>query len=146
MAEGDRLRLAAVLAADAELDVVAGPASALDGDLHQVAHPALVDRLERVALQDPGLEVVREVLYDAVEAVMVRDRASVRIRVRDLEFRLAAAIQKRVESFGLVLLDRRVGVVSEMLDDRKYLCPLPVAARLTESAKGARFEIELPGV
>ena len=60
MAERDRLRLAAVLAADPELDVVAGPAPALDRDLHQVADAALVDRLERVALEHARLQVVGE--------------------------------------------------------------------------------------
>ena len=51
MAEGDRLRLAAVLAADAELEVGTHAAAALDGELHQVADALLVDRLERVALE-----------------------------------------------------------------------------------------------
>ena len=60
MAERDRLRLAAVLAADAELEVVADAAAALDGDPHQVADAVLVDRLERVALEDAVLEVVRQ--------------------------------------------------------------------------------------
>ena len=60
VAERDRLRLAAVLAADAELEVLARAAAALDRDLHQVADAVLVDRLERVALEDAGLEVVRE--------------------------------------------------------------------------------------
>ena len=60
MAEGDRLRLAAVLAADAELDLLARAAAALDGDLHQVADAVLVDRLERVAIEDSRLEVVGE--------------------------------------------------------------------------------------
>ena len=42
-------------------DAVMGAlAPALDGEHHQVADPVLVDRLERIAVQHAGLEVVRE--------------------------------------------------------------------------------------
>src|SRR5437879_792846 len=50
VAEADRLRLAAVLAADAHLQVLLDAAAALDGDPHQLPHPALVEDLERIAL------------------------------------------------------------------------------------------------
>ena len=69
VAEGDGLRLAAVLAADAQLDPGPLPAAALDGDLHQVADPLLVDRLERVALEHAALEVIGE----EAAAVVARD-------------------------------------------------------------------------
>jgi hypothetical protein len=46
-----------VLAADAELQVVLQAPPALDGDPHEVAHAALVERLERVPLQRAVLEV-----------------------------------------------------------------------------------------
>src|SRR4051812_3983734 len=52
LAEVDRGRVAAMLAADAELEVGANEAAALDGDLHQVADPLLVERDERVLLED----------------------------------------------------------------------------------------------
>src|SRR4051812_35624261 len=52
VAERNRLRLAAVLAADAHLDLGLRGAPALDADPHQVADAALVDRLERVRLED----------------------------------------------------------------------------------------------
>src|SRR4029077_16219373 len=42
VAEGDRVRLAAVLAADAELQVLLGAAAALDRDPHQVADAVLL--------------------------------------------------------------------------------------------------------
>src|SRR4051794_8451899 len=57
VAERDRLRLAAVLAADADLDVGLRGAPALDADPHQVADAAFVDRLERIRLEDAVLHV-----------------------------------------------------------------------------------------
>src|SRR5262245_45222603 len=62
VAERDRLGLAAVLAADAHLQVFLHAPASLDGDPHQVAHPGLVERLERVALEHAVLEVAREEL------------------------------------------------------------------------------------
>src|SRR3954469_7602052 len=56
VAEGDRLRLAAVLAADPELQVLLGATAALDGDPHQVADAFLVEVLERVAVEHAVLE------------------------------------------------------------------------------------------
>src|SRR5215210_7480043 len=68
VAERDRLRLAAVLAADAELEVLLDAAPALDGDAHQVADAVLVEELERVALEHAVLEVARQELALGVVA------------------------------------------------------------------------------
>src|SRR5436190_9687552 len=55
--ELDRLGIAAVLAANAEFQIgLHGPALAR-GQPHQDAHPALIERLERVALQQSLLKV-----------------------------------------------------------------------------------------
>ena len=62
MAEGDRPRLAPVLAADAELQLRLRRPAALDGDPHQVADAAGVQGLEGVLLQHAVLEVVRQEL------------------------------------------------------------------------------------
>ena len=62
MAERDRARLAAVLAADAELDPRLRASSALDCDAHQLADALDVEHLERVPLEDPLLEVEGEEL------------------------------------------------------------------------------------
>ena len=62
VAERDGLRLAAVLAADAELQVVLDAAAALDRDAHQVADARAVERLERVLLEHVVLQVVGEEL------------------------------------------------------------------------------------
>ena len=51
-----------MLAADAELQVGLGRTTTLDGDSHQVADPVDVERLERVLLEHPFLEVVRQEL------------------------------------------------------------------------------------
>src|SRR4029078_1770628 len=60
--------LAAVLAADAELEVVLRAPAALDGDPHQVADALLVENLERVALAHAVLEVARQELALGVVA------------------------------------------------------------------------------
>ena len=62
VAERDRGRLSPVLAADAHLQVVLDASAAFDRDPHQVPHPALVDRLERVPLEHAVLEVARQEL------------------------------------------------------------------------------------
>src|SRR5262245_59336866 len=49
MAEGDRGRVAAVLAADADLELGARLAAALDADAHQFAHALAVDGDEGIA-------------------------------------------------------------------------------------------------
>ena len=53
VAEGDRGRVAAVLAADAELQIRTGPPSTLDGDMYHLAHSIGVQRNERIVLEDP---------------------------------------------------------------------------------------------
>ena len=62
MAERHGARLAPVLAADPELDVGLRASPPLHGDSHEVSDAVLVDDLERVALEDPVLEVVRQEL------------------------------------------------------------------------------------
>src|SRR5437588_10933723 len=60
VAEGHALRIAAVLAADAELDIRPRPATALSCNLDQRADAALIERHERIMLQDAALDVVRQ--------------------------------------------------------------------------------------
>src|SRR6266550_5575094 len=62
VAERDACGLTAVLAADAELDLFLRRAAALDRDSHQVSDSALVERLERVALEHAVLEVAGQEL------------------------------------------------------------------------------------
>src|SRR4051812_33592452 len=57
--EGDRLRVAAVLTAHAELEVGVGLAAPLGALVHELAHAARIDGLERVALQQSLLDVGR---------------------------------------------------------------------------------------
>src|SRR5688572_26367719 len=52
VAEGDRRRIAAVLAADADFEAGAHLAAALGADADQLAHPLLVDGDERVGGED----------------------------------------------------------------------------------------------
>jgi hypothetical protein len=58
--ERDRVGVAAVLAADAELEVRARLAADPGGEAHEPADAGAVDRLEGRAVEDPGFEVVRE--------------------------------------------------------------------------------------
>src|SRR4051812_5424784 len=55
----DRLRVAAMLAADPELDVGTRAPPLVDRDLHQ-ARDRVVERLERVEREDPVLDVLEE--------------------------------------------------------------------------------------
>ena len=55
VAELDGLRIAAVLAADADLEVGARVASLGGGHLHQLPDASLVERGERILLEDAGL-------------------------------------------------------------------------------------------
>src|SRR4029077_7796440 len=68
MAELDRLRVAAMLTADAELDLFLGATPSLDTDAHELADPGLVERLERILLDDAVLEVACEALPVGVVA------------------------------------------------------------------------------
>src|SRR5205814_1528238 len=55
--ESDRLRIAAVLAADAELDLGIPLAAPLGTDVHELANPVGVESFEGIALQQSLLEV-----------------------------------------------------------------------------------------
>ena len=62
MEEVDRLGVAAVLAADAELEPRMRLAPEPAGEPHQPPDAALVDRLERAAVDDLAVEVGRDEL------------------------------------------------------------------------------------
>src|SRR5215469_8389970 len=66
MAELDRRRLAAMLAADADFQVWPSLAAAFGGDLHQLAHAFLIERVERILLDDPFREIRRQNLVHVV--------------------------------------------------------------------------------
>ena len=89
MAERDRRRLAAVLAADPELQVFLRASPPLHGDPHQVAHSALVEDLERVALEHAVLEVVGEEL-------------PFRVVAREPERRLRQVVRAEREEVGVL--------------------------------------------
>src|SRR5688572_5680884 len=70
--ELDGRRLAAVLAADADLEVGARATPALDADLDELAHTLLVEDREGIVRQQPLLEVVGQELRHVVAAVAER--------------------------------------------------------------------------
>src|SRR5215210_4279994 len=113
VAEGDALRLAAVLAADAELDLLTRAAAALDRDPHQIPHPALVERLEGVRLQHAVLEVVREEL-------------ALRVVAREAERRLREVVRPEREEVGVLGDLAGADARARKLDHR----PAEVLARL----------------
>src|SRR5258705_8323174 len=90
VAEGDAPRLAAVLAADAQLELRFDTSPPLDGDAHQVADAVEVDHLERVALEHTVLEVARQEL-------------PLRVVARERERRLRQIVRAEGEEVG----DRR---------------------------------------
>ena len=69
MAELDTAWLTTVLAADSELDVLAGAAAFGCGDLHQLANAGLVDHGERIVGDDFLLLIVREERAGVVAAL-----------------------------------------------------------------------------
>src|SRR5208282_4795244 len=77
VAEGDRSGIAAVLAADADLQLGTDFPPALDADAHQFADALLIDRHERVAGQDAARGV------DAEEARRVVAR-NTKSRLREI--------------------------------------------------------------
>ena len=97
--------VAAVLAADADLQVRLGGPALLDGDAHQPADAVAVDRLERADPEDAELEVAREerrldvvaaealahlrevVRAEGEEVGGLGDRAGGQGRARDLDHR-----------------------------------------------------------
>jgi hypothetical protein len=58
--ERDRVRVAPVLAADAQLEPFAPRAPEPHGDAHQLADAVDVDGLERRAVDDPPLQIGRD--------------------------------------------------------------------------------------
>ena len=68
VAEGHRRRLAAVLAADPQLEIGPGAAAQLARHLDQLADAGLVQHLERVVLDDAVLEVVGQEVARVVAA------------------------------------------------------------------------------
>src|SRR5207253_2801388 len=70
VAELDRRWIAAVLAADADLEILAGLAPAVDRDLHHRTDPLAVEDLERIRRDDLLLDVPRE---EALLRVVARD-------------------------------------------------------------------------
>ena len=88
MTERDRVRLAAVLPTDPELDRRLRAPPPLHGDSHQVADALLVDHLERIPLEDSVLEVVREKLALSVVA-------------REPERRLCEVVRAEGEEVGV---------------------------------------------
>ena len=73
MAQIDAARLAAVLAADADVEVGPRLAAELDGDLHDPADAALVERRERVLGQDALLQVLGQEPGLGVGALIAAD-------------------------------------------------------------------------
>src|SRR5690606_1241280 len=86
VAELHRVWLSAVLTADAQLDVLARLTALLDRNAHEGTHTALVDRRERVLLDDLFLLVGRE------------ERA--RVVTRHAERRLREVVGAETEELG----------------------------------------------
>ena len=84
MEELDRARIAPMLAADADLQAGPRAASRDDALLDERADTVLVDRLERVVLQDADIQILREevgcassksVRFGIIELSPFRDRS-----------------------------------------------------------------------
>src|SRR4029077_13446469 len=58
--EVDRLRIAAVLTADAEVEVRTGSPPPLAGQADELSDPSLVDALEGIVVEDAELHVLRQ--------------------------------------------------------------------------------------
>lgn len=72
MGEGDRVRIAAMLPAQAKRQVGIGGSALAAGDSHQSSHSFLVQGLERVRTKDPLVDVIlREQLFGVVPAQAV---------------------------------------------------------------------------
>ena len=109
MAEGDRARLAAVLAADTELELGLDAAAALDRDLHQLADTLGVEHLERVALEDAVLEVEGEELALGVVAREPDRRLREVVRAERAEVRDLARSRRRARTRGEARSSSRTG-------------------------------------
>src|SRR5207253_3378807 len=88
VAELDAARLPPVLAANADLQLLLDAAPAHDADAHQVADAAAVERLERVAVEDPFFEVEGEELPLGVVAREAERRLCQVVRAAREEVRL----------------------------------------------------------
>ena len=72
MAEVDGRRIATMFTADTNLEFVFGAAAFLDPHVNQLADTGLVERLERVDMQDILLEVIRQESIHVVATVAKR--------------------------------------------------------------------------
>src|SRR5207302_10314369 len=88
VAERDRRRLAAVLAADAELERRLRPPPSLDRQPHQVADATHVQRLERIVLQNTIFQVPRQEL-------------ALRVVAGEAERRLGQVVRAEREEVGV---------------------------------------------
>src|SRR6185437_6537731 len=66
VAELDGLRIAAMFAADADLEGGPRVASLGDGSLDQRSHASLIERGKRILLEDAGLEICGQEVVDVV--------------------------------------------------------------------------------
>ena len=66
MTEADRVRIAALFAADADFEIGVGRPPQIHAHLHQHAHALDVQRFERVVVKDPGFCVERQKLVFGV--------------------------------------------------------------------------------
>src|ERR1051325_8299728 len=87
--EADGIGGSAVLAADADLEVRVRSAAALRAELHQLPDALLVDRLERVLLQDFLVDVLRQERAGVVARVAERHLCQVVRAEREETPRLA---------------------------------------------------------
>src|SRR6185312_12207448 len=69
VAEDHRLRVTTMFAADSALQIGAGLPAEAHGHVHQLAHAARIEALERIALQDFFLQVIRQEAVHVVAAV-----------------------------------------------------------------------------
>jgi hypothetical protein len=123
VAEVDRRRVAAVIAADAHLEVGARRAAALDSHLDQLADALLVDRLERVFGDDLLVDVVGQEPADVVARVAERHLREV-----------VGAERKELGMLGDLLGDeRRARDFDHLLDPAR-----PFAAGAPDEATGRR--------
>ena len=103
--ERHRARIAAVLAADAELEAGLDRAAALDPERDELADALLVDRLERVLLEHAVLEV------DGEEAVLG-------VVAREPDRRLREVVRAEAEEVGRLGELRRAQRCARQLDHR----------------------------
>src|SRR5437867_2057552 len=86
--EGDRRGVAAVLAADSDLEIFARLAPAFDGDAHHGADALAVEHLEGIGRDDLFLDVARK-------------EALLRVVARDAEDRLGEVVRAEAEELSL---------------------------------------------